>query len=91
MIGAFITAFPDMKIDRRNTWREGDTSVAEVAFTGTQTGPMATAEGEVPPSGRHVTFGLIDIFAVCDGKVAEHRVYWDNVSFLTQLGLLPGS
>ncbi len=90
LIGAFITAFPGMKIERRNTWIDGDTAIAEIVFTGVQTGPLATPEGEVPPSGRTVTFPLIDTFTLRDGKVAEHRVYWDNVSFLTQLGLLPG-
>ncbi|MFG3618691.1 ester cyclase [Nocardia sp. NPDC047654] len=89
MIGAFITAFPGMKIERRNTWVDGDTAIAEIVFTGVQTGPLATADGEVPPSGRTVTFPLIDTFTLRDGKVGEHRVYWDNVSFLTQLGLMP--
>ncbi|MEV0685208.1 hypothetical protein AB0I35_15210 [Nocardia sp. NPDC050378] len=32
---------------------------------------------------------LTDTFTLRDGKVPEHRVYWDNVSFLTQLGLMP--
>ncbi|MBF6074301.1 nuclear transport factor 2 family protein [Nocardia beijingensis] len=89
LIGAFITAFPGMKIERRNIWTDGDTAIAELVFTGVQTGPLATAQGEVPPSGRTVTFPLIDTFTLRDGKVAEHRVYWDNVSFLTQLGLMP--
>ncbi|RDI55966.1 ester cyclase [Nocardia mexicana] len=89
LIQAFITAFPDMKIDRRNIWRDGDTAIAELTFSGTQTGPLATAQGEVPPSGRAVTFPLVDTFTARDGKVVEHRVYWDNASFLTQLGLLP--
>ncbi|WP_185981879.1 ester cyclase [Skermania sp. ID1734] len=89
LIQAFITAFPDMKLTRRNIWLDGDTAVAEVTFSGTQTGPLATPQGEVPPSGRPVTFPLIDIFTMRSGKVVEHRGYWDNVSFLTQLGLLP--
>ncbi|MET9216170.1 MULTISPECIES: ester cyclase [unclassified Nocardia] len=90
LIGAFIAAFPGMRIERRNTWVDGDTAIAEIVFTGVQTGPLATPDGEVPASGRTVTFPLIDTFTLRDGKVAEHRVYWDNVSFLTQLGLLPG-
>jgi predicted ester cyclase len=89
MIGVFITAFPGMRIERRNTWTDGATAIAEIVFTGTQTGPLATPEGEVPPSGRTVTFPLIDTFTLRGEKIAEHRVYWDNVSFLTQLGLMP--
>lgn len=88
VIGVFLAAFPGMRIERRNTWVDGESAVAEIVFHGRQTGPLVTADGEVPPSGREVTFGLVDTFTVREGKIAEHRVYWDNVSFLTQLGLL---
>ncbi|MEV6062903.1 ester cyclase [Nocardia asteroides] len=89
MITAFITAFPGMRIERRNVWVDGDTAIAEIVFHGVHTGPLATAQGEVPPSGRELTFPLIDTFTLRDGKVVEHRGYWDNVTFLTQLGLMP--
>ncbi|RMI28809.1 ester cyclase [Nocardia stercoris] len=89
LIQAFITAFPDLKLARRNVWVSGDSAVAEVTFSGTHTGPLVTPEGEVPPTGKSVTFPLIDIFTARDGKVVEHRGYWDNALFLSQLGLLP--
>ncbi|MCX4095565.1 ester cyclase [Nocardia sp. alder85J] len=89
LIQAFITAFPDLKLARRNVWVSGDSAVAEVTFSGTHTGPLATPDGTVPPTGKAVTFPLIDIFTLRDGKVVEHRGYWDNALFLTQLGLLP--
>lgn len=88
-VGAFITAFPDMVVTTRNIWLDGDTAIAEMNFHGTQTGPMATPDGELAPTGREVAFPLIDIFTLRDGRVAEHRVFWDNASFLAQLGLLP--
>ena len=89
LVQAYITAFPGMTITRRNIWQDGDTAVAEIVFSGTQNGPMATPAGELPASGRAVTFPLVDTFTMRDGKVAEHRVYWDNLSFMTQLGLVP--
>ncbi|GEM31286.1 hypothetical protein NN3_22930 [Nocardia neocaledoniensis NBRC 108232] len=89
MITAFVTAFPGMKIERRNVWVDGDTVIAELVFHGVHTGPLATPQGEVPPSGNTLTFPLIDTFTLRDGKVVEHRGYWDNVTFLTQLGLMP--
>ncbi|MDR7166963.1 steroid delta-isomerase-like uncharacterized protein [Nocardia kruczakiae] len=91
MIQTFITAFPDLTITVRNIWHDGDGAVAEVSFSGTHTGPLATPQGEVPPTGRAVRFPLVDTFAVKDGKVVEHRGYWDNAAFLTQLGLLPAA
>ncbi|WP_062997083.1 ester cyclase [Nocardia mikamii] len=89
MIQTFITAFPDLTIAVRNIWHDGDGAVAEVSFSGTHHGPLATRQGEVPPTGRAMQFPLVDTFAVEDGKVVEHRGYWANASFLTQLGLLP--
>lgn len=87
-IEVFYTAFPDIKLTPRQVWADENGVVAEQVFTGTHTGPLATPEGEVPPTGKPVTFGLIDTFLVgADGKVTDHRVYYDNLSFLTQLGL----
>lgn len=84
----FITAFPGMTIERLRTWVTDDGAVAEIRFAGMQTGPLVTPDGEVPPSGRTVSFPLVDTFVVRDGSVVEHHVYWDNVSFLGQLGLI---
>ncbi|MCD0452802.1 ester cyclase [Actinocorallia sp. API 0066] len=88
VLQAFATAFPDLKVTQQAVWVEGDTAIAELVFSGTHTGPLGTAEGEVPPTGKFVTFPLIDIFVLRGDKISEHRVYWDNASFLGQLGLL---
>jgi hypothetical protein len=29
------------------------------------------------------------VYVVQDGRFTEHRGYWDNVTFMTQLGLMP--
>ncbi|MCG3753936.1 ester cyclase [Amycolatopsis sp. Poz14] len=89
VIEAFVTAFPDMTVDRRNIWVDGDAVIAELGFSATHTGPLTTAAGEVPASGNRVEFPLVDVFVVRDGKVREHRVYWDNAAFLAQLGVSP--
>ena len=49
------------------------------------TGPM----GGFPATGK--TFNLVNIIMqrLEDGKVVETWVSWDNVSFLSQLGLMP--
>ena len=86
---AFITAVPDMKLTIRETWEVGDTIIVEGTYSGTQTGPLATPNGEVPPSGRAFSFPFVDIYVARDGKFVSHRGYWDNVTFFTQLGLMP--
>ena len=87
---AFVTAAPDMKLAIRNTWEVDDTIIVEGVYSGTQSGPLATPDGsETPATGRSFSFPYVDILRARDGKFVEHRLYWDNAAFLTQLGLLP--
>ncbi|ALJ21638.1 ester cyclase [Microbacterium sp. No. 7] len=87
VLAAFTTAFPDIKLTPRHVYADENGVAVEQTFTGTHDGPLASAEGEVPPTGRAVTFPMIDTFVLRDGKVVEHRVYYDNQLFLSQLGL----
>ena len=88
---AFRTALPDahMHVD---AWIEsGDQVVVEGHFRGTHDGPLATPHGEIPPSGNSIDLPFVDIFRVSDGKLAEHRTYWDQLTMMGQLGVTPGS
>lgn len=47
------------------------------------------------PDGQHrltsiVEFCFADFFEVEGGRIVKHRLYYDQVTFLTQLGLMPG-
>ncbi|MFT3660673.1 MAG: ester cyclase [Gordonia sp. (in: high G+C Gram-positive bacteria)] len=87
-IEVFYTAFPDIELTPRQVWADETGVVAEQVFTGTHNGPLVSADGEVAPTGKAVTFGLIDTFVVNDeGQVTAHRVYYDQLAFLSQLGL----
>lgn len=86
---AFVTAVPDMTFTIRESWEVGDTIIVEGVYSGTQTGPMITPDGELPPSGKSFSFPFVDIYTARDGKFVSHRGYWDNLTFLTQLGALP--
>jgi predicted ester cyclase len=67
----------------------GDTAIAEGNFVGTHTGPLATPNGAVPATGRRMDLPFSDFFEVKDGKVISHRVYFDQMALMAQLGLLP--
>lgn len=86
---AFVAAVPDMKLTITKAVELGDTVVIEGIYSGTQTGPLQTPGGEIPPTGRAFSFPYVDVFVARDGKFVEHRGYWDNVTFMTQLGLMP--
>jgi ketosteroid isomerase-like protein len=86
---AFLRAFPDGRIHRDRSVEDGDCIVVEGRYTGTNTGPLQTPAGELPPTGRSLDMPFADVFRVVDGRIAEHRIYYDVGGMLTQLGLAP--
>ena len=85
----FMTAVPDQKLVENSYVESGDMAVVEGVYSGTHTGPLQSPNGEIPPTGKSFAFPFADVFVVRDGKIAEHRIYWDNLSFMAQLGLIP--
>lgn len=86
----YLEAFPDGTADVVVRHDSGDTTVDEWVFHGTHTGPLPTPTGEmVPPTGARVSVRGVDIQTHRDGGIADQRTYFDQVQFLTQLGLIP--
>ena len=90
MGGAFVAAVTDMHHEIVRTFVDGNTIVVEGVYSGTQTGPFETPQGTVPASGNTFAFPYVDIMQTRDGKCVSHRIYWDNVTFLSQIGAIPG-
>jgi predicted ester cyclase len=82
----FDIAFPDNVQTFTHLAADGDLIGVFATYEGTHTGPM----GPVPATGKRVKFDFAGMFRVEDGRLAEFRVTWDNMSVLGQLGLLPG-
>ena len=72
-----------------HTWEDGDTVLVEGVYTGTQTGDLVGPGGTIPATGRSFRLPYLDIFQARDGKFVSHRIYWDNLALLTQLGVVP--
>ena len=87
---AFLTAVPDMHHEVVRTFEDGNTIVVEGVYSGTQTGPLESPQGTLPASGNSFAFPYVDFLEAKDGKCVSHRVYWDNVTFLSQIGAIPG-
>jgi steroid delta-isomerase-like uncharacterized protein len=85
----FLRAFPDGRIHRDRYVEAGDRIVVEGRFTGTNTGPLQTPAGDLPPTGRSLDLPFADAFRVVDGRITEHRIYYDTAGMLAQLGLAP--
>ncbi len=89
-VTAYTTGFPDSSFDV-SLWVESgdDIAVCEGVWRGTNTGPMATPQGEMPATGKAVAVPFTTVFEARDGKLTAHRAYWDNAGFMMQIGLMP--
>lgn len=84
---AFTSAFPDASWELGAQYESGDTAIDEGYLVGTHTGVLSTPDGEVAPTGRKVRLRECDIVTVADGVGVSHRFYYDQVDFMSQLGL----
>ncbi len=84
-LSGFLSAFPDAHFTIDDMVAEGDRVVTKKTFTGTHT----EALGEIPATGKHVIMTYVDILRLRDGKIVEHWLSMDQLSFLQQLGVIP--
>lgn len=88
---AWWTAFPNAESKVGNFVESGDQAVGEMLYTGTHTGPLAGPQGEIPPTGKSVELRGAAWITIRDGKVARFNGYYDTMSMMVQLGLMPGA
>ena len=84
----FKQAFPDLRWEMREFIEGSDTVVVEGLFLGTNTGPMVGPWGSIPATGKGIKLPFCDIWKVRNRRIIENRIYYDQVTFLGQLGLL---
>jgi len=86
----FATAFPNFKHTIKRCVESGDAISCEGTFAGDHTGPFAMPNGQsVPATKKHVEFEWAGFATIANGKVATVNVYFDNMGFMQQLGLVP--
>ncbi len=81
----FRRAFPDGTMTIEDMLAEGDRVVTRKTFRGTHRGEFMG----IPPTGKEVTIGLIDIVRLADGQVVESWNAADDLGLLQQLGVIP--
>ena len=81
-----FTALPDLRVTIQRQVAEGDTVMTHKIFQGTHVGSFMG----VAPSGQPITFGVIDILRVENGKIVEHWAIQDRLGLMQQLGLMAG-
>ncbi len=84
----FKRAMPDARATIEQTVESGETVAVEGRFTATHTGPLATDDGDVEPTGATVDLRFADFSRVRDGRIVAYHTYYDQLGLLTQLGLM---
>jgi steroid delta-isomerase-like uncharacterized protein len=85
-LGAFISAFPDSHFTVHQQLAEGDRVMTFKTCRGTHHGSFHG----MPATGKSVTFNIIDIFSVADGRITGHWLVTDLLGVMQQLGSMAG-
>ena len=82
-------AFPDAVGTVTSSVASGDTAVLEVTWKGTQTGPLTTAAGTIPASGKSQETPAAVVYVFEGPKIKASRHYFDAMTLLKQIGAEP--
>ncbi len=81
---AFYSAFPDFFHEIHDLIAEGDKVVVRATDYGTHKGEF----NGIPPTGKKVSLGVIAIYRIKDGKIAEFWGEYDMLGLMQQLGMV---
>ncbi len=84
-------AVPDARAVIERVHDAGDAVIVEGRFVGTFTGPLASPDGDLPPTGAAVDLRFADVTTARDGEITSYHTYYDQLGLLTQLGLMSDS
>jgi steroid delta-isomerase-like uncharacterized protein len=87
--GGWFSAFPDAHVDVHDVHILDNVAVEEGTFSGTHHGILHAPTGDIPPTGRSVSVGYIQVLRFRDGKHVSFNLMFDRLSMLEQLGLAP--
>lgn len=82
--------FPDNHIDNRpykTLIASGDWTCSIARFTGTMKGPLVTAGGTVPPTGKKFEVDFCTVARWDNGQIVEENLFYDLVGMMQQLGI----
>ena len=82
-------AFPDAAGTVTSAFASGDTATLEVSWKGTHTGPLTTAEGTIPASGKRQETPAAIFYTFEGDTIKESRHYFDSLTLLKQIGAQP--
>ncbi len=89
MLKPMFVFAPDTKITSHPVrFGEGDWTAVIGEMNGTFSKPMPVGGGKtIPPTGKPFKLSMVTIGHWKDGKMTEEYLFWDNQSFMKQIGL----
>jgi predicted ester cyclase len=88
-LGVSSEAFPDIRLELKQLLTDGAAAAAEGILVGTHDGVLHTPNGDVAPTGRAVELRWAAVYLTDDDKLKSEHLFFDQMDFLGQLGLLP--
>jgi steroid delta-isomerase-like uncharacterized protein len=85
----WLKAFPDAKMSVRSEIASDPWIVQEIVMEGTHTAPLVSPTGTIAPTYKKVVGYGVQLLRVEKGKIAEARIYFDQLDQMKQLGLIP--
>jgi predicted ester cyclase len=89
-LGVFHEAFSDLRLEIKRLLTDGSAAAAEGTITGTHDGVLHTPNGDVAPTGRAVELRWAAVYVIDGYTLKSEHLFFDQMDFLGQLGLLPG-
>ena len=86
---AMDKAFPDSEFFIEDLLADGDSVAIRWTFRGTHQGDLIGPTMTIPTTGKRLEFEAMSLFRFSDGKIVESWGFWDGLSLMRQLGLLP--
>lgn len=88
-VQAIIQAFPDGRVEKKQSFGQGDRLCVELEFAGTHTGPLQSPDGSATAAtNRTVRFPYCLVVKWEGAEITELHEYFDQLELLTQLGLM---
>ena len=89
---AWREAFPGVRGEIENLIASGDQVAYETTWRGVHTGPLTTPDGQtIPPTGKTAALPACLVLRVAGDRIVEQHHYFDMVTMLNQLGLMPAA
>ena len=85
----WLRAFPNGKMTVRSEIISAPWVIQEITMEGMHTAPLEGPMGTIAPTHKKVVGYGVQLVRIEDGKIAEARIYFDQLDQMSQLGLIP--